>query len=382
MLRSGPLWLKPDAIFDGSHIKTGHFLKIENECVNQIVPKQDMSDSEPFVELPYMVSPGFVDLQVNGGGGILLNDNPSAGAMLEILSVHRSFGTVAIMPTVISDSPEIMAKAVDAAIEVKDTLGLLGLHIEGPHISVDRRGAHKKKFVRPFSESTFAFVDKLRSFDIPVIITLAPEVVSECIIFRLSRSGAIVSLGHSNADASYTQAALRKGARSFTHLFNAMPPMTKREPGIVATAINSDAYTGIIGDGLHVDDEMVKLAINARPVQDRVFIVSDSMPTVGGPPMFDLYGQAIVLKNGKLVDSDGNLSGAHITMSQTVNRFISQLGIAPKEALKMAISVPATLIDDLLVGQIHNRVITDLIVLDSEFSYLANLDDYLKSNVC
>ena len=382
MMKPDALWLKPDAIFDGGHIKKGYFLKIDNERVNQILPEQEMSAAASIVELPCIVSPGFVDLQVNGGGGVLLNEKPSAEAMLEILGVHRSFGTVAIMPTVISDAPEIMVKAVDAAIEVKDTVGLLGLHIEGPHIAVERRGAHEEKFVRPFAESTFALVEKLRSFDIPVIITLAPEVVNELIIFRLSKTGAIVSLGHSNADVFQTQSALREGARSFTHIFNAMPPMTNRAPGIVAAAINSDAYTGIIGDGLHVDDEMIKLTIKARPVQDRVFMVSDSMPTIGGPDQFDLYGKMVVLKNGRLINSDGGLAGAHITMSQTVSRFINQLDIAPTEALKMAISVPATLIGKSNAGQIHNRNISDLIALDTEFSYLDNLDGYLKAFAC
>lgn len=232
--------------------KTGYLLQIDNGCVRQIVPEQDMSKNKTALPLSCVVSPGFVDLQVNGGGGFLLNENPSAKVMLEILRNHRCFGISAIMPTLITDAPETLAKAVDAAIEVKDTSGLLGLHIEGPHIAVERRGAHEEKFVRAFAENTFELVEKLRSFVIPVIITLAPEVVDGSVISRLAAKGAIVSLGHRNADVTQTQAALKQSARAFTHLFNAMPPMLTRASGIVAAAINSDAYTGIIGDGLHV----------------------------------------------------------------------------------------------------------------------------------
>lgn len=380
-MMSASLWLKPDAVFDGSDIKTGYLLQIDNWCVRQIVLEQDMSKNKTALPLSCVVSPGFVDLQVNGGGGFLLNENPSAKVMLEILRNHRCFGISAIMPTLITDAPETLAKAVDAAIEVKDTSGLLGLHIEGPHIAVERRGAHEEKFVRAFAENTFELVEKLRSFVIPVIITLAPEVVDGSVISRLAAKGAIVSLGHRNADVTQTQAALKQSARAFTHLFNAMPPMLTRASGIVAAAINSDAYTGIIGDGLHVHDEMIKLAIRVRLVPDRIFIVSDSMPSVGGPEEFDLYGRTVALQNGQMVNSEGSLAGAHITMPQTVSRFINHLSIAPAQALKMATSVPAGLINNLQAGQIQSRDLAELVALDNDFSYLDNMVDYLKKAI-
>jgi len=381
MMNSNALWLKPDAIFDGQDIKTGYLAKFDCSHISQIVPNSDITEDVSVVPLPCIIAPGFVDLQVNGGGGILLNQDPSAHAMLEILNAHRQFGTVAIMPTVITDRPETLAKAVDAAIEVKGMRGLLGLHIEGPHIAVERRGAHEEKFVRAFAQTTLALVEKLRSFDIPVVITLAPEVVDGATVSHLAKTGAIVSLGHSNANVAQTHEALRQGALSFTHMFNAMPPMMSRDPGIVAAAINSDAYTGIIGDGLHVDDEMIKLALRARPVPDRVFIVSDSMPTIGGPDQFDLYGRRVCLQNGRLINSEGSLAGAHITMAQTVERFVATLGVQPAEALKMATSVPAGLIGRTQMGQVHNRPISDLIALDNQFAYLTNLEDYLAAHM-
>ena len=205
--------------------------------------------------------------------------------------------------------------------------------------------------------------------------------VDGSVISRLAAKGAIVSLGYRNADVTQTQAALKQSARAFTHLFNAMPPMLTRASGIVAAAINSDAYTGIIGDGVHVHDEMIKLAIRVRLVPDRIFIVSDSMPSVGGPEEFDLYGRTVALQNGQMVNSEGSLAGAHITMPQTVSRFINHLSIAPAQALKMATSVPAGLINNLQAGQIQSRDLAELVALENDFSYLDNMVDYLKKAI-
>jgi N-acetylglucosamine-6-phosphate deacetylase len=221
------------------------------------------------------------------------------------------------------------------------------------------------------SDRTIAKVHRLRAAGVPTMITLAPEAATAARIAALAATGAVVSLGHTDATAAQTRAALAAGATCFTHLFNAMSPIQSREPGVTGAAINSTAFAGIICDGLHVADEMIALALRARPVPDRMFLVSDAMPTVGGSDHFRLYDAEIRLVNGKLVNAEGNLAGAHLTMADALHRLITTVGIPPETALKMATTIPARLIGA-EIGLL-NRLASDLLILDSDWRVTGTL---------
>lgn len=301
------IWLQPTQMFDGKALRAGVLRLRDGIAV-------ELADTAPpgarVQRLAGTLTPGFIDLQVNGGGDVLFNQNPTPAGIETIIAAHRRFGTVGILPTVITDGPGVMQAAADAVLAAWGMPGLLGVHIEGPHISVARRGTHAARFIRPMDDDTLATVTRLRDAGVPVMITLAPESASTAQIAALAATGAVVSLGHSDATAAQTAAALEAGVGCFTHLFNAMSPMLSRAPGVTGTAINSRAYAGIICDGIHVDDAMVALALRARPVPDRMFIVSDAMPTVGGSGRFRLYDMELHLENGRLVNNEGSLAGA------------------------------------------------------------------------
>ena len=316
---------------------------------------------------------GFLDLQVNGGGGAFFNGAPAPDTVRSIAAAHRRFGTVGILPTVITDAPEVLDRAVGAMFSVWGAPGILGLHIEGPHISVARRGTHAERFIRPLDDRTIAHVAALRKNRIPVMITLAPEATVPGQIAALAATGAVVSIGHSDTGAEAVRAALAEGASCFTHLFNAMSPLLNRAPGVTGAAINSIAYAGIICDGHHVADEVVALAVRARPVPDRMFLVSDAMPTVGGPDHFDLYGQEIRLVGGRLVNAAGSLAGAHVTMAESVARAIRVLGLPAETVLKMAVTVPAQVIGQPALSRLEGRAVRDLLVLSADWAVTADV---------
>ena len=359
------VWLGPDRVFDGVALRDGMALGVADGVIRALSPVAALPVGAVLHRIAGVVTAGFIDLQVNGGGDVLLNAAPTAAAMATIAAAHRRFGTVGIFPTLITDAPGVLAQAVAAAIEAKGMPGILGLHIEGPHISQARRGTHAARHVRPLDQATIAQVAALRAAGIRVMITLAPEAVQPGQIAELAATGAIVSLGHSDASAGQTRAALAEGARCFTHLFNAMSPMLSRAPGVTGAAINSTAYAGIICDGHHVADEMVALAIRARPLPDRTFLVSDAMPTVGGSDHFTLYGEEVRLIGGRLVNAEGSLAGAHVTMAQSVARLITVVGVAPEVALRMATVVPARLIGAEELGGVPGRRLEDLLILDA-----------------
>ena len=361
-----PRWIIPDQLFDGTDLRSGMAIKVAEgrivqQCTRAAVPKDIQAQS-----LKGIVSPGFIDLQVNGGGGVLLNQMPTPAGLASIGAAHRRFGTVAILPTLITDAPDVLARAAQAVIAARGQVGIIGLHIEGPHISVVRRGTHAECFIRPLDDTTIAVVRALRAADVPVMITLAPEAVVPGQIAALAAMGAVVSIGHSDATAAGTRAALAEGASCFTHLFNAMSPMLNRSAGVVGAAINSAAYAGIICDGIHVADEMIGLAVRARPLPDRMVLVSDAMPTVGGPDHFTLYGQDIWLRDGRLVNHEGSLAGAHVTMAESVQRIVTVVGVGLQVALRMAVTVPAEVIGRPDLARLAGRALTDVVLLDAD----------------
>ena len=367
MTATSTTWLCPDLIFDGQTLLPDHALAVSGGITKALIPLKDLPASAQRQEISGTITPGYLDLQVNGGGDIFLNATPTAAGMATIAAAHRRFGTVGIMPTLITDAPEILDRAAEAAIAARDLPGMLGLHIEGPHISVARRGTHATPFIRPLDNRTIAVVTRLRANGIAVMITVAPEAASPGQIAALAATGAVVSIGHSDTTAGATRAALDEGATCFTHLFNAMSPMLNRTPGVTGACINSTAYAGIICDGIHVADEMVGLALRARPQPDTTFLVSDAMPTVGGSDHFSLYGDEIRLENGRLVNAEGSLAGAHVTMAESVTRLISHVGVAPDAALRMAVTIPARVIGADHLARVTGRALADLLVLGADW---------------
>ncbi|EAB6718346.1 N-acetylglucosamine-6-phosphate deacetylase, partial [Salmonella enterica subsp. enterica] len=260
-------WLIPDRFFDGEEIREGLALRIADGRVERIAPASDAGkDAAPVWHAGGLLSPGYFDLQVNGGGGVLYNATPTPEGLYAIAAAHRATGTTAILPTFITDTADALDRAVDAMLVAHGRNGVAGMHIEGPHISVERKGTHNRDYIRPIDARTFASVERLRAAKVPVLLTLAPEVNPAGSVAKLVAMGVVVSIGHSNGDAKSTRQAIAEGARSATHLYNAMTPMQSREPGVVGAALDSDLYCGFIADGHHVDDAVLRLAFRSRPV--------------------------------------------------------------------------------------------------------------------
>lgn len=375
------LWLIPDAIFDGTRLRAGAALGVANGRSLRLADAPPPGAATR--RLNGILTPGFLDLQVNGGGDALLNNDQSPRALHTMAAAHRRFGTVGILPTVITDAPEVLSRAVDATLaaqaEPHPDRSLLGLHIEGPHLSIPRRGTHAPEYIRPFDATTLAHIQRLRAAGLFVKITVAPESVSPAQVRQIITTGAVVSIGHSDTTADEVRTLLDAGATCFTHLFNAMSPMVNRAPGVTGACINSTAYAGIICDGIHVADEMVGLAIRARPVSGRMFLVSDAMSTVGGSDHLRLYGRDVWLKDGRLVNAEGSLAGAHVTMAEGLRRLITVVGTPPETALDMAVSAPARLLDRPDLATPENRDLDDLLLLDADWQLTGTLADHLAT---
>jgi N-acetylglucosamine-6-phosphate deacetylase len=312
-----------------------------------------------------VLAPGFVDLQVNGGGGTLLNDAPTQDGVARIAAAHLRFGTTSLLPTLITDSRETLQALLDSARDGVTTPGVVGFHLEGPFINPERKGIHSARHIRPPAhadvEALLGFARIGRS-----LVTLAPECVPLELIERLSHAGLRVSTGHSNASAARTIAAVARGANCVTHLFNAMSQMAAREPGVVGAALSDDAVrAGIICDGIHVDPANVRAAWRAMGPR-RLFLVSDAMPSVGAAGGgFSLMGRRIDLRDGRLSDGDGTLAGAHLTMAEAVAKATTLAGVPLEDALRMATSTPAAVIglgDE--IGSIRPGLAADLVSLE------------------
>ncbi|AJE48711.1 N-acetylglucosamine-6-phosphate deacetylase [Celeribacter indicus] len=321
-------------IWADGRFQSGLALEYDRDGVVAIAPARD---GDATVEL---IGPALTDLQVNGSGGVMLNSDPTAETLRKIVATQRCLGTGWVMPTLITCEPEKLHLATQAALDVRGEPGFLGLHIEGPHINPARKGTHDPRYMRDFDTETRAAVTRLRAAGIPVMLTLAPEIVDPEVVREMTALGVVVSAGHSAATEAQGKEALAAGLRAFTHLFNAMPPMLSRDPGLVCAAINSDGFCGIIADGHHVAWGMLQLACRARPTSGRTFLVSDAMATVGGEDSFELYGETIRVQDGALVNGAGSLAGAHIDLATSVRNAVRHIGLPLEEAYLMAAMVP------------------------------------------
>lgn len=308
---------------------------------------------------------GFVDLQVNGGGGVLFNDDPSPGALARIAAAHRRFGTTSLLPTLISDRAEVTRAAIAAVAEARrcHVPGIAGLHLEGPHLAAARRGVHSAAALRPMDTTD---LDRILTADVGVLLlTVAPEAVPLDVIGRLAAAGIVVALGHSDAAYETAKAAFAAGATGTTHLFNAMGQLGSRAPGVVGAALDTEAvWCGIIADGHHVHWANVRLAWRLKG--RRLVLVTDAMPPVGASdPGYALYGEGIRVEDGRCLTADGRLAGSALDMAAAVRNCVHHVGLPVSEALALASAAPADAmgLSD-RVGRIAPGLRADLILLD------------------
>ncbi|MBL4808336.1 MAG: N-acetylglucosamine-6-phosphate deacetylase [Rhodobacteraceae bacterium] len=359
-------WLCAPQIFNGFSLLDNHAIQIKEGIITAILPQSEMPINAKKQSFDGIICPGFFDIQVNGGADVLFNNQPNKAGLAKISTALRQAGTTHWLPTVITDSPDVLTATCDTIMENYGTMGIAGIHIEGPHIAIERRGTHKSRWIRPFDDHSLTQVTKLRSRNIPVLMTVASEMMKKGEVARLVEMGVVVSIGHSNANAETTKQTVAEGAQLFTHLFNAMSQIENRDLNVVGTAINSDRYCSIIADGFHVDLGLLGLATRARPVADRMILVTDAMPTVGGSDEFMLYGNKIKLENGRLINSEGSLAGAHITMLEEVRNMVQKVGQPLETVLRMATSNPAMLIKlGGSIGKIQVGSMADIIVISA-----------------
>ncbi len=312
--------------------------------------------------------PGFIDIQVNGGGGVLFNTEPTVEALRTMVKAHAQFGSTGLMPTVITDSISVMQQAADAvaAAIAQGELGILGIHFEGPHLSVPKRGVHPTSHIREISAAEMAVYART---DLGLkMVTVAPEQVSPTQIQQLVALGVKVCLGHSNADGATVQAALDAGASGFTHLYNAMSPLTSREPGMVGVALTDAAsWCGIILDGHHVDVTAAKLALLAKP-QGKMILVTDAMSPVGTPQTeFPFFSGKVTRDGSKLTNEHGSLGGPVFDMGSAVKFAVEQLELPLAEAVRMASLYPAQYLAIALNrGRLLPNYVADMVLLDSQ----------------
>ncbi|HEX3984163.1 MAG TPA: N-acetylglucosamine-6-phosphate deacetylase [Acidisoma sp.] len=350
-------------------LEHGFGLLLENGVILDILP-ETLEASGRVRRLPEgsILAPGFVDVQVNGGGGVLFNERPTLEAALAMAAAHRRYGTTSIFPTVITDLPEVMKRGADAvrgAIARPDG-GIAGLHIEGPFISPQRPGVHDPRFIRRMEAADADWLASLAA-SLPILLTVAPEEVADSHLRQLADAGVVLSAGHTAASAERIAEALALGLRSFTHLYNAMPPLAGREPGPVGAALSeSSAWCGLIVDGVHVHPASLRVALAARPA-DRMLLVTDAMAVLGtDADGFALYGQRILRRNGRLEREDGQLAGADLDMATAVRNSVAMLGCSVEVALRMASTYPADLMRLRYRGRVARGLRADLVLLTQD----------------
>lgn len=334
-----------------------------------IVPVHEVPATADVVDLAggYLV-PGFVDVQVNGGGGVMLNDTQDVATLRKMAQAHARIGATSILPTLITDTVDHVQGAV-AAVEqalAEDVPGILGLHLEGPHLSQARKGAHDGALIRPMDDADLRFLLEAAR-RLPVLkITVAPENVTVAQIAALSGAGVLVSLGHTEANFATCQAAVQAGARCVTHLFNAQSQIAGREPGVVGAALSLGGVSaGLIADGVHVHPESMSLALRAKRGPGRIFLVSDAMASAGSDiTSFTLNGREIRRSGNRLTLADGTLAGAHLELATAVRNMIDTCRVSVETALAMASEIPAALIGATQVGSFIDRGQADVLHLN------------------
>ena len=352
-------------VFDGAELRRDCAVVIEGADIAGLVPRRELPAALPVRALPegIWLAPGFIDVQVNGGGDVLFNDRPTAEGIAVIVAAHRRFGTTGLLPTLISDTAEKM-RAAAAAVEAAARLspGVLGIHFEGPLLAPERAGAHDKAMFRAPTPDDLDLLTARRSG--VTLATLAPERVPPGFVAALARAGVRVALGHSMATYAETRAAIAEGLTGFTHLFNAMRPLAAREPGPVAAALEEKrAFYGLIVDGAHVAPAMLRLALRGA---GQAMLATDAMPPVGGTRAgFMLAGKPVRVRDGRCATADGTLAGSALDMASAVRNCVRLLDLSLPDALRLATAAPAGFLGlSHRLGRLAPCCRADLVALD------------------
>jgi N-acetylglucosamine-6-phosphate deacetylase len=366
-------------VFDGTVMRGPTAVLVRDERVVGVVAPNSAPRDATVVHLPpdHLLAPGFVDLQVNGGGGVMFNDHPHPDTLAIIAEAHARLGTTAILPTLISSDRLTRLAAIEAVLMARVALipGITGLHLEGPFLAPSRRGIHPPGCITTPDERDIA--DLTAAFDGPMLITLAPDVVGPDDIARLVASGRIVFAGHTEARFEQAQAGFAAGISGTTHLFNAMSQLGSRAPGMVGAALGF-GVAGIIVDLLHVHPASVKAAYQCMGA-GRLFLVSDAMATAGSDSTgFILAGNPIHLVDGRLQDANGTLAGAHLSMAEAVRRAVTGAGIPLEDALRMATRTPSDAVGLSEHGRIETGCRADFVALDGALNVCAVWRDGLR----
>ncbi|MFZ7092590.1 N-acetylglucosamine-6-phosphate deacetylase [Primorskyibacter sp. 2E233] len=338
-------------IFDGKALRKGKALILDDGRFAGLAEPDALPDGAEIQHLADgTLMPGFVDLQVNGGGGVMFNDETTPEGVATIARAHATTGTRALLPTLITDTPDKTRAAVDAveaAIE-SGVPGILGVHLEGPHLSIARKGAHDPALIRRMEDEDEAFLCEAAARLPNVMVTVAPENVTNTQISRLAKAGIIVSLGHTDCSLAQAQAAFAAGARCVTHLFNAMSQMGNREPGLVGAALNAPGISaGLIADNIHVHATSMRIALASKQPPGNIFLVTDAMSTVGSDiTEFLLNGRKVLRRDGRLMLENGTLAGADLDLPTAMSVLIDKVGVPLAQTYGMATSAPAKVLRD------------------------------------
>ncbi len=361
--------LRGARIFTGEHFLDGHVVLVDGDRVLDVRPTADVPSGYARHDLGGgTLAPGFIDAQVNGGGGVLFNETRTAEGVAAIARAHARHGTTGLLPTFITDCGDRRAEAVAAvrAAVATGVPGILGIHLEGPFLAPARKGAHDPGLIRPMTDTD---VEALLGTGLrTVLLTVAAEAVSPSQIRRLSEGGVIVSLGHSDVPYETAAAAADAGARGVTHLFNAMSQLGHRAPGLVGATLNHGGlWAGLIADGHHVHPAALRVALRAKQGPARLFLVSDAMPPAGsGGDTFTLSGRTVTRRDGRLTLADGTLAGSDLTIDRAVRFAVEHLHQPLAEALRMASLYPAQFLRlDAARGRIAPGFAADMVLLDN-----------------
>lgn len=363
-------------IFDGERRYHNAALLIAGSHIKEIRPQSELSGKETTIDFgDRLLAPGLIDIQVNGGGDVLFNNEPNLDGLKRMADAHLRMGTSRIMPTIISDERSVRRQAADAVRQAQEAKlnEILGLHLEGPFFASSKRGAHKEEFIRQFERKDSEDLKDIAR-NLLLMVTLAPDAVKARTIRELEQHFISVWAGHSNASYEEALAALDEGLCGFTHVFNAMSAIQARDPGLLGAALEDQrSYCGLIADGHHVHPSNIRLLLRSKP-QGKVVLVSDAMATVGGQKnTFELYGETLSTEGTKLINGEGNLAGSAISQMDAVRYLCEQDIVGLDEALRMASLYAAQSLGlETKLGYLKAGYCADFVCLDKQLQVHAS----------
>ncbi len=362
-------------VYTGSDILSGHAVVINDNKIETICLQEHLPENIKTIDLNGAnLSPGFIDLQLNGCGGVMFNDEITAETIHTMHLANLKSGCTSFLPTLITSSDENMRQAIEAEREYQSKYNnhSLGLHLEGPYLNIEKKGIHSVDFIRSSDEDMIDTICNNRN--VVTKVTLAPELNNPEHIEKLSQAGIVVSIGHTNATYQQARESFESGITFATHLFNAMTPMQGREPGVVGAIYDTpDVYAGIIADGFHVDYANIRIAHKIKG--DKLVLVTDATAPAGAEMDYFIFvGKKVYYRDGKCIDENGTLGGSALTMIEAVQNTVEHVGIALDEALRMATLYPAKAIGvDHKLGRVKKGMIANLTVFDRDFNVKATV---------